>query len=291
MQTPDTGDPRAVEARRLRAETRISLAQLRKHFGVSRDTMAAWLWNEPTPEWTRRPNAKDDLRNEAVDLRQKGCTVPEIATKLNVSKSTAYLWVRHLPLDETSERAHERRSEHTRRMAEARWEPLRQKRDADRAATNEAEAAWVASLSEREVRLLGSVAYWCEGAKSKPWRPNQCQVMFINSDPVLILLFIRFVELMGEDRSSLSYRVSIHESADAGAAGRWWADVVGVPFEIFRRPTLKTHNPSTVRYNVGDPYRGCLIVAVPQSRRLYWRIEGVMQGIASASGGRGDASM
>lgn len=291
MQTPDTDDPRAVEARRLRAETRISLAQLRKHFGVSRDTMAAWLWNEPTPDWTRRPNAKDDLRDQAVDLRREGLTVPEIATKLKVSKSTAYLWVRHLPLDETSERAHERRSEHSRRIAETRWEPLRQKRDADRAATNDAEAAWVGTLSEREVRLLGAVAYWCEGSKAKPWRPNQCRVTFINSDPALILLFIRFIESFGQHRGALKYRVSIHESADAEAAGRWWADVVGVPFEIFRRPTLKTHNPSTVRYNVGDPYRGCLVIDVPRSRQLYWKIEGVMHGISSATDGAGDASM
>jgi hypothetical protein len=284
-------DPRAGEARRLRAESRMSLARLREHFGVSRDTMAAWLWDEPTPEWTRRPRAKDDLRAQAVTLRQDGQTVPQIAEALGVSKSTAYLWVKHLPLDETSERAQQRRSEHSRRVSETRWEPLRRKRDADRAATNQARALWVGELSDREVELLGAVAYWCEGCKAKPWRPNRCQVTFINSDPVLIRLFIRFLEQMGVDRMRINYRVSIHESADAEAAGRWWAGVADVPFEIFRRPTLKTHNPSTVRYNIGDPYRGCLIVDVPKSRELYWKIEGMMQGISSATGCGGDASM
>lgn len=284
MQTFIPEDPRAEEARRLRADSRMSLAQLREHFGVSRDTMAAWLWDEPTPEWTRRPRAKDDLRAQAITMRQGGATVPEIALALGVSKSTAYLWVKHLPLDETSERAQQRRSEHARRVSETRWEPLRRKRDADRAAVNEAEAAWVEELSEREIRLLGAVAYWCEGAKAKPWEPNRCRVTFINSDPVLIRLFLRFLESLGEDRQALKYRVSIHESADAEAAGRWWAEAVGVPFEIFRRPTLKTHNPSTVRHNVGDPYRGCLVVDVPDSRSLYWRIEGLMGGIAAAKG-------
>ena len=79
-------DPRRAEARRLRQETRMSLAQLRHHFGVSRDTMADWLWGLPTPEWTQRPNAKDDLRDQAVELRRDGCSVPDIATKLGVSK-------------------------------------------------------------------------------------------------------------------------------------------------------------------------------------------------------------
>jgi transposase len=282
MRTPLEEDPRAGEARRLRAGSRMSLAQLRQHFGVSRDTMAAWLRDEPTPEWTRRPRARDDLRARAIVMRQARATVPEIAEALSVSKSTAYLWVRHLPLDETSEQAQQRRREHSRRVAETRWEPLRKQRDADRAAINAVEAKWVDELSDREVRLLGAVAYWCEGTKAKPWQPNRCRLTFINSDPVLIRLFLRFIELWGEDRQALRYRVSIHESADAEAAGRWWADVVGVPFEIFRRPTLKTHNPSTVRHNVGDPYRGCLVVDVPDSRALYWKVEGLMGGIAAA---------
>src|ERR1044071_5322429 len=96
-------DSRRAEARRLRQETRMSLAQLRHHFGVSRDTMADWLWGLPTPKWTQRPNAKDDLRDEAIELRGEGYSVPDIAAKLEVSKSTAYLWTRHLPLDPTPE--------------------------------------------------------------------------------------------------------------------------------------------------------------------------------------------
>jgi hypothetical protein len=156
---------------------------------------------------------------------------------------------------------------------------------------NEAEVAWVGELSDREVVLLGAAAYWCEGSKAKPWTPNRCRLIFINSDPALILLFLRFVELLGVDRDRLSYRISIHESADVEAAGRWWADVVGVPFEAFHRPTLKVHNPSTVRHNVGEPYRGCLVVSVPQSRTFYWKVEGVMRGIAAATVSPRDAKM
>jgi hypothetical protein len=130
--------------------------------------------------------------------------------------------------------------------------------------------------------LVGAMAYWCEGAKAKPWRPHRCLVTFINSDPALIRVFLRFLELAGEDRQKLKYRIQIHESADVDAAGRWWADVAGVPFENFSRPTLKTHNPSSVRRNVGDPYRGCLTIRVPQSRDLFWRIEGLIGGIADA---------
>ena len=253
--------------------------------------MADWLWGLPTPEWTVRPNAKDEARARAVALREQGYTVPQIAEELGVSRSSAFLWVRHLPLEATVARAHERRSRTARLGAQARWEPMNHARDAERAAVNESEMAWVGTLSERAVRLLGAVAYWCEGQKAKPWQPNRCRVVFINSDPALIRLFLRFADGIGVDRASLNFRLSIHESADVPAAALWWADVVGVPAERFSRPTLKKHNATTVRYNVGAPYRGCLIVEVPKSRQLYWRIEGIMRGIGVASGGGGDANM
>lgn len=265
----------------------MSLAQLREHFGVSRDTLADWLWGEPTPEWTRRPTAKDRLREQALELRRSGRTVPEISAELGVAKSTAYHWVKHLPLDATIEQGAERRRQHSKHMTDTRWEPHRRARDAERAAVNEAGAARVGTLSDRELMLLGAVTYWCEGSKEKPWRRNNCNLQFINSDPVLIEVFLRFVELLGVDRSLLGYRLSIHESADVQAAGRWWAEVVGVPLESFRRPTIKTHNPSTVRLNVGDSYRGCLVVYVPKSSRLYWEVEAIMRGIAVTTSARG----
>ncbi|MEW2385146.1 hypothetical protein AB0873_24095 [Micromonospora sp. NPDC047707] len=101
----------------------------------------------------------------------------------------------------------------------------------------------------------------------------------MNSDPMLIALFLRFLEEMGVRRETLRYRVSIHESADAGAAVVWWADVVGVPPDCFQPTSLKRHRPATVRRNTGESYRGCLSVEVPQSRHLYWKIEGIMKGM------------
>lgn len=269
----------------------MSLAQLKDHFGVSRDTISDWLEGVPNPAWTLRPQAKDELRAEAIELRKNGCSVPDIARRLGVAKSTAFLWTRHLPLDPTPEHAEARVRRHMEHMREVRWEPHRRERDANRSAVQEEKVSWVGGLSDREVMLIGATAYWCEGTKAKPWDPNRCRVTFINSDPRLIWVFLRFLEAMGEDRQRLRYRISIHESAEADAAGRWWADQVGVPFEVFDRATLKKHNPSTVRHNVGEPYRGCLVVNVPRSRVLYWRIEGIMRGVTLEAGLSEDATM
>jgi hypothetical protein len=75
-------------------------------------------------------------------------------------------------------------------------------------------------------------------------------------------------------RDDLIYRIQIHETADIDAAHRFWLDVTGAKGEQFRRPTIKRHNPKTLRTNVGDSYHGCLRVDVRRSSTLYRQIEG-----------------
>ena len=93
-----TSDARE-EARRLRVDPGLSISELRKHFGVGSGTLTEWLRGITPPEWTKRPNAKDDLRRQAVELRKLGWSVNDLALKLGIAKSTAYSWVKHLPLD------------------------------------------------------------------------------------------------------------------------------------------------------------------------------------------------
>ncbi len=152
-------------------------------------------------------------------------------------------------------------------------------------------SAWVGDLSDREVILLGSVAYWCVGAGEKPWRRQGRNLQFTNGDPQLILLFLRYVALLGVTPGQLRYRMSIHESADVVGAMAWWAEIVGIDVGDFQRPTLNRHNPATVRKNVAISHRGRLTVSVVESARLYWEAEGVREGIALSEDQRQPAIM
>ena len=286
--TDTTGDKaaraaRTAEARRLREEQGRSASELARRFGVPLSTMRTWLTGLAAPGWTRRPNAKDDLRDEARTLRRQALSVPEIATRLGVSKSSAYQWVRDIPLDAEARKAifgreHSSSPEHSRMMHDAR----NAKRDRRRAEVM-ASAAELPEMTGPELTRVGALIYWCEGSKSKPWRRAD-SVQFINSDPGLITIFLAFLRGLGVTEDRLTYRVSIHDSADVDTAVAWWARHVGVASERFKKPTLKRHNPKTVRHNVGDDYRGCLIIRVLKSRELYWTIEGVVAAtIASLS--------
>lgn len=278
----DGASAQAAEARRLRSEEQLSVRQIQQRLGVTRQQLSRWLRGLPPPAWTARPNAKDDLRQRAVTLRGQGWTVTDIALELGVAKSTAWRWVRHLPLDGDSERAQRKRA-HSKLMTDALWSARRTARDERRAGIIAGAVSSVGALTARELVLIGAVLYWCEGTKAKPWRAADYQVTFINSDPMLLALFLRFLEAVGVQRGQLTYRVSIHESADADSAAEWWATKLGLPRDRFKRATLKRHRPVTNRKNVGDGYHGCLIVRVPKSRELYWRIEGIVTGIDCAS--------
>ncbi|MEU8237024.1 resolvase [Actinoplanes missouriensis] len=262
------------EVRRLRVDPGLSRAQLMRMFGVSNATLTDWLRGVEPP---KRPHAKDHLRGEATRLRTDGWSLNDIATRLGVAKSTAFAWVGHIPLDPDSARATAKRELAKKRSA-ARWDEFRAERDRRQAEVWDLAARDVDALSDRDVLLMGAVAYWCEGRKSKPWA-REDRLTFINSDPGLCGLFLRFLQLGGYGVADLKYRLSIHETADADEAADWWAAQLGLPRDQFRRPTIKKHVPLTRRANVGDDYHGCLIIEAPRSRLLYWRTEGVMRAV------------
>src|SRR5262245_55475075 len=237
----------------------------------SNHTLNEVLRGEPPPEWTRRPRAKDELRAEARELRRQGLVYNEIAAKLGVSKSSVSLWVRSIPESETLSYEEARR----RQMAgvSAYWDAERERREQAKVAVSQAAANQIGQLSDREILIAGAVAYWCEGAKNKPYRRSD-RIDFINSDPQLVKLFLRFLEIAGVSRDRLIFRISIHETADPAAAQQFWQKVIGFEDADFRPPLIKHHKPLTLRKNTGEDYHGCLRILVRRGINLYRQIEG-----------------
>ena len=225
---------------------------------------------------TRHPNAKAGLRAKARELRLQGLGYDDIVAQLHVSKSSVSLWVRDLPRPVSQEEARRRGTEAARR----RWRELQPTRDAERTAECDAAAAEIGELTDRELLIAGAIAYWCEGAKSKPYR-RQEGVDFINSDPRVVLLFLRFLASVGVGRDRLRFRVHIHESAGIEAATEYWRSLCGISVSQFTKPNLKHHNPQTTRKNTGTGYHGCLQVRVLRSASLYRKIEGWASAVMS----------
>jgi transcriptional regulator with XRE-family HTH domain len=264
MGHPD--DPRAERARELRRAGR-TLAQIKAELGLrSNSQLWGWVREIPAPAWSKRPRAKDAERKRARELRTLGWTYRAIAAELGVAKASVSSWLQ---------------DPEARRSSEP-W-AVRRRRVAIERQTEKFEAARsVGLLTDRELLLVGATAYWAEGSKAKPWSPYQ-SLTFVNSDPDMIRLFLRWLHLLGVDPRHIRLTVQIHDSANVGEAERFWAGVVAVPDAVFRKPLLKHHKPATNRKNTGSRYYGCLRVYVRGSAQLYRRTEGLWYGLIDGS--------
>ncbi|MGW6736767.1 hypothetical protein [Streptomyces sp. NPDC055013] len=251
-----------------------SLRQIRDELKIfNNDILNRLVKGEPPPEWTKRPNAKDDLKAKARELRLQGWTYDQIEAELGCSRSSVSLWVRDLPRPE-------RKRSHTEAavIAKKGWEAKLRIRDEERQRTKEAAEQAIGILSARELFLVGVGLYWAEGGKDKPYDRRE-NVTFVNSDPGMIRVFLVWLDLLDVERERLRFTVMVHENADVEDAEKYWADLVGADGSAFNKTTLKKHNPKTVRKNVGESYRGCLVIKVLKGADLYRRIEGSWYGI------------
>ncbi|MGW9119980.1 hypothetical protein ACWGRV_25715 [Streptomyces sp. NPDC055663] len=252
----------------------LSLRQIRDRLHIhNNDTLGRLVRGEPAPEWTKRPRAKDDLREKARELRSQGMTYGQIQVELGCSKSSISLWVRDLPKPEPRCTDAERHA-----LMNAGLSRLRATQNEDRLRAKAQAREAVGELSDRELFLAGVVLYWAEGSKDKPYSRRE-SLQFINSDPNVITLYLRWLDLLGVPRERMRFRVSIHESGNVTEAEQFWASLAGVPASTFQRATLKRHNPKTTRRNTAETYRGCLIIYVTKSADLYRRVEGTWYGI------------
>jgi DNA-binding CsgD family transcriptional regulator len=273
MITSDADDP-AARAHALYASG-LSKAEVAREMGISEWAAMIHLRDVQLRYPSRRVRAKDELRERARARRAEGATYDVIAAELGVSKSSVSLWVRDItvpvrPYD----------PERVALMRERRWGPTLRRREAERQATKDASAALAGVLSEREVLMLGAVAYWCEGAKDKPYQRREI-VQFTNTDPNLLRLMLRCLTLLGARPDDLTFRVAIHETADVAAAEDFWRASLGIPRVVFARATIKRHNPRTNRRRTADDYHGCLVIQVRGSAEIYRRIEGLWHGIVT----------
>ncbi|WP_432131601.1 hypothetical protein [Streptomyces tendae] len=255
-----------------------SLRQIRDELKVfNNDILSRLVKGEPPPEWTKRPRAKDDLRDRARELRRRGWTYDRIEAELGCSRSSVSLWVRDLPKPEPRYTPQEQQT-----LMRAGLARLRSAQDEERQRTKEEAKLAIGELSARELFLVGVGLYWAEGGKDKPYDRRE-NVTFVNSDPGMIKVFLAWLDLLGIERERLRFTVMIHENADVAGAEQFWVELVSADRSAFNKTTLKRHNPKTVRKNVGVSYRGCLVIKVLKGAELYRRIEGAWSGLVLAA--------
>ncbi len=185
-------------------------------------------------------------------MRLAGASYSQIKTRIPVSKSSLSLWLRDMPLSEARVRELrdfsatriERYRETRRRTREDRWALVRLKATRD-----------IGLLNERELLLTGLFLYWGEGGKTKPGTTS-----ISNSDPAMILFFMRWLALLGVPKGKLRVHVHLYSDMDIAFELTYWSNMLALPLSAFRKPYIKESKRAGITYFQRHTHGTCNLI-------------------------------
>lgn len=223
--------------------------------------------------------AKFLLRTKARLLRRHGVSVRSIATQLQVSRSSASIWVRDIVmtveqlenLRKLNLQGKERGRLKGALMQKQRWLDAMEEHKKTGAET-------IGRLTSRELLVAGLALYWGEGSK------KDRRVQFCNSDPKMIQFLLFWLrECFGVDSQDIHCRVGInisHAHRD-DKVKEYWSKISGIPLNQFVSTSLKRVDSKKV-YDNADAHYGTLSIQILKSSRYYGKIIGLIEGLSVA---------
>jgi len=219
--------------------------------------------------------AKSHERNRAQALRSKGQSIGEIAHELKVSKGSVSLWCRDIQLSPRQIEALDRKMLYGSYRGRIIAAQLKKQEKAVRVLRMQNEGRGLLSaITSRDFFVFGLGLYWGEGTKNG-------RVKFTNSNPILIKLFIRWVqEIWKIPTTELTFLILINlkHKHRLPEVLKYWSGILHVAESQFIKPTLVK---SKVRKDYTDfpKYYGTIQVHVKKSTNLLYKIHGALKKI------------
>lgn len=166
---------------------------------------------------------KGEERARARELRAQSWTLQEIATELGVAKGSVSVWVRDVDfVPRPRNRGHPAGPKH----------PMRLKKEAEIQRCRAEAEDWVGTMTPRDLSMYALALYAGEGSK------RDGSVVFANSDPVLMRLFVVWLRNEFElDESKFRVKLYLHADLDLDSAVEFCSGVVDVPRDRSTSPT------------------------------------------------------
>lgn len=191
-------------------------------------------------------------KEEAITLRKQGFSLREISLKLGVSKSSASLWMRDVPL-----------SKHAQKILDDKFTNGQLAAQKSKRAETDRRLIVAKEIGHRTVqsaemdsdakRILCAMVYWCEGAKSR----NDQSFIFTNSDPTLVRTFLGlFRKGFVLDEKKFRVAMHLHDYHDEKKQLLFWSKVTNIPLPQFLRSYRKPHTGKQIH----EGYAGCISV-------------------------------
>lgn len=176
---------------------------------------------------------KRETRKKARQLRKDGNSISDIASQLNVSRGSVSSWCRDIELTEIQKANLQKKRKHWGRQNKG-AQVNRQKAQEQRQVYQE--EGRLKAQEKRPLHMMGCMLYWAEGGKQKN------TLHFVNSDPHMMRMFIRFLreELdVPDSLISLQLHCHTHDDDQQHQMKIYWSQILDLPMTCFQKVQVK----------------------------------------------------
>lgn len=193
------------------------------------------------------------IKNQAIKLRRSGLSYNEIATVINIAKSTAYEWTKDIELRGDKRIILKKKAELTKNNLSLGSKTKKKQRDKliNVIKDDANEMLNDINFNKSTNRLLCSFLFWAEGNK------DTTTIRFSNSDPNMIKVFLHLLRTsFSIDESKLNALVHIHSYHNNDEIKKFWSSVTKIPLKQFYKSYKKPHTGKRKK----PDYKGCLTI-------------------------------
>jgi hypothetical protein len=223
-------------------------------------------------------------KNQAVKLRLQGKTYTEISESLHVPKSTLSGWLKNLILPPNIAHKLNVDARSVRSAVLIRRNKLQTVTAKKKASETRSDySRLVGTISQRELLLIGASLYWGEGYKKLKKQEGReltaHQVSFLNADPVMVKIFIKFLkESLGISEQSIKLTMRLYPGIHEAEAKLFWKEVTGLSSENFHKTLYLVSGASKGKRPSNTLPYGTLQISVYSTEKFY-QILGLIEGI------------
>ncbi len=215
--------------------------------------------------------------SNVVQLRREGKSYREIASALDVSKSSVSDWCKGLELPLLAQKIINKKIKQNKSVFKFYNKRKHCIVQAENKKIRKESAGQIFPLSEYELLLIRTALYWAEGYKRQD-QISSPRVGFVNSDPDMIKVFLCFLKkVLRVPNEKIKVSIRIHPNVSKESAINFWSKITAIPKDRFGITDQISSASQRKRPKNLLPY-GTLDVRV-NSRQNFYKIKGWIEGL------------
>ncbi|OHA86855.1 MAG: hypothetical protein A3A90_00320 [Candidatus Zambryskibacteria bacterium RIFCSPLOWO2_01_FULL_35_19] len=218
-----------------------------------------------------------NLKSEAIKLRLAGYSYNQIRQKLGIaSKGTISYWLHGLVLTESAKKLLEKNTELSYRRGLFKANKIRsEKIKSENISYFAVGENKIKRLSKRDLMIVGIALYWGEGTKYEPENTTNRGLIFTNSDPKMISVYMRFIrEILYIPEDKIRAGIHIYPSINKNTATKFWSEITNLPKDRFYVITQISRVSKSKRKTDSLP-NGTVVIRV-NGRAYFYTMKGMI---------------